>query len=848
MTAALSTPRSGAAVLFAMVVSVVGTVRGADPDYGARKTWYESPSLSVMTGFIYEPLKPYTIYEWKESLGEKFDADRWVKDFKEVGAQHMVFYDKWIDGLVFHDTKTTSFKTKRDFVRELAAACQRGKLPLVFYFNAISDGNPEFDKWSLLDRRGKPIVFSPNWPTRYQTLHSPFRQKAVEQVRELMSNYGPIHGIWHDIFHERLSTSSKWVAQGYEKMYNERFDDASPERLAEFNTRTLAGYLDEIEAIRREQQQETCIYTSNGSGSSFLPAGLWTRWVGSRLNYLFNEGHGFARNDELARMAWVLPKPLEINFLLNQSWFTPLKDEAPPAKWTEKEVIAGTAIAVCQGASVHFAITPGYSGVFGEDLQRAKAAGAWFRQVEPFLKNARPYADVAIVLGTPSADGPGLPAGNSLWRSFQASSRGAWNQAIAMGDALGRAGIFSQLLYDTNLGGNWPESPAGFRAVLVPELAVLDEAHTERLRQYVRSGGGLIAFGHASMLDARGVLRDDYALGDVFGARCRGELSFPAKLHATQVKTDSDYSREFAAGHLVDGLPAAWASGNTPMPHWAEITLPEPVSVAAVELTSRQGPYLVTDIDIEAGEKGDWKLLNSVRGATNRVISAKLDPPVRTRAIRVKILRELYEGTDRQYADVEAIRLLDEAGRDLSSKRAVSIPLVATEEGFRRTLEAHPVSFPPMAIDLEPTTAEVIAKLDQEGGPPAILRNQYGSGEAILIATSEATFLGHAAPWNTLCRLTVGKPTLSSSDEAKLRYRFILTTLRDVHVLHVIDRVAEGPKFRAAEVAISLETERFGGLREIRLVGAAEALPAREADGLITFVVRPDPVASIILR
>ena len=104
-----------AVLLFALAVSPLA----------AEDTWYDSPSLSIMTGFIYEPLKPYTIHQWKDTLGSEFDADRWAKDFKEAGAQHLVFYDKWIDGLVFHDTKTTRFKTKRDFVRELAAACQR---------------------------------------------------------------------------------------------------------------------------------------------------------------------------------------------------------------------------------------------------------------------------------------------------------------------------------------------------------------------------------------------------------------------------------------------------------------------------------------------------------------------------------------------------------------------------------------------------------------------------------------------------------------------------------------------------------------------------------------------------
>jgi hypothetical protein len=96
------------------------------PTAADRPCWHSAPTLSVMTGFIYEPLSPYPVEKWLENLGSRFDADRWIADFKEVGASHVVFYDKWIDGLVFHDTKTTNFKTRRDFLGELAAACQRG--------------------------------------------------------------------------------------------------------------------------------------------------------------------------------------------------------------------------------------------------------------------------------------------------------------------------------------------------------------------------------------------------------------------------------------------------------------------------------------------------------------------------------------------------------------------------------------------------------------------------------------------------------------------------------------------------------------------------------------------------
>lgn len=797
----------------------------------AEETWYDSPSLSIMTGFIYEPLQPYTIDEWKEGLGNEFDADRWVTDFKEAGAQHLVFYDKWIDGLVFHDTKTTAFKTDRDFVRELAAACQQYNLPLVLYFNAVSDGNPEFDEWSLLDREGNPIVFNPRWPTRYQTLHSPFRQKAVEQVRELLSNYGSVHGIWHDIFHERLHTSSPWVTQSYQEMYDEEFERAPSARLAEFNARTLAGYLDEIDAIRKELHQDDCIFTANGSGSAFLASNVWTREVGSRLHYLFNEGHSFAANDRLAQMAWVLPKPLEINLLLNSSWFTPMEDTPPPPAYTEKQVITATAIAVCQGASIHLALTPGHSGLFGEDLEHAKAAGAWFRGVQPWLKEAQPYADVAIVLGTPAADGPGLPAR-------------AWGQVLALRDALTHAGLFSRFLYDTEQGGSWPDSLAELSAVIVPELAALDDAHIDHLRRYVEEGGHLIAFGRASMLDAKGERRQHYALGDVFGVRYRGELTLPPRQQETQVKVDSEYSAEFAGKHLIDGEPTAWASDATPMPHWIEITLPEAADVATVELISRQGPYLVTDIDVEVKDRDGWNVVGSVREATTRELSIKFNP-VPAQTIRVKILRELYQGEDRQYADVEAIRVLDKAGRDCSTRRG--IPIVAAPENLLQMLADAPLAFPAHVLDVESKSAEVIAHLDSKDDPPAILKNHYGKGDAILVTTGDQSFRRKEDLSTILNSLAVGKPTLSVNDEAKARYRFVLTRTGGRHVLHVIDPVAAGAEFQAANVEVSLDTQRLGQLREVRLVNEEQGIPSQQKSERLTFVVRPDPVASIVL-
>ncbi len=790
----------------------------AAPARAAEAPWYRAPTLAIMTGFIYEPLKPYTIHEWAKGLGSRFDADRWVADFKAAGASYLIFYDKWIDGFVFHDTKTTGFKTRRDFVRELADACHRGGLRLVLYFNAISDGNPEFKKWATHDRSGRPIVFGLRWPTGYQTLHSPFRQVSVAQVRELLTNYGRIDGLWLDIFGERLNTSSEWVARGYEKMYGTPFGKATGATLAEFNARTLAGYLDEVRAIAAKHQPD-CVWTANGSGGHMLAAGVWGKWVGARLDYGSAEGRSLGRDDQLARMAWASPKPLEIGLLINSSWFCPIKDTPPPAGKTPKQAIAATAIAMCQGASIYLAMTPGHSGLFGDDLKVAKAVGAWFRATEPVLRDAQPYADVGIV--------PGSPA-----------------QAAAMSGALARAGVFSRLLRGRGAGSE--PSPNDYRAIVLPEQAALSKQSIEQLRQYVKQGGRLVAFAHASMLDESGKRREHYALGGIFGARYKGEVTFPAAVRQTLVKVDSEYSPQFVGRHLVDGRPTAWASGGTPMPHWAEILLPETVEVAKIELVSRQGPYLVADIDIEAHDGKTWRLIKSVRGAKTRLISAPLKAPVRTRQIRVKILRELYQGQDRQYADVEASRVFDAAGRDRSTNRAATATLVAAAPDAERAFGSKLPSFLPMAVGVEPTTAEVLARLNDKNRSPAILRNRHGRGEAILITVPEAALRGSESFWTGLRRLVLGKPTLVCKEAA--RYRIIPTRVAGKHVLHVIDRHAARPKYAADDVTISLEAERFGGARAATLVGATAPLKTTRDGGRMVFSLRPDPVASVLLR
>jgi len=47
---------------------------------------------------------------------------------------------------------------------------------------------------------------------------------------------------------------------------------------------------------------------------------------------------------------------------------------------------------------------------------------------------------------------------------------------------------------------------------------------------------------------------------------------------------------------------------------------------------------------------------------------------------------------------------------------------------------------------------------------------------------------------------------------------------------------------------VSLRSERLGRITEARLIGTKESLSLKKENGLLTFTVRPDPVAGVVLQ
>jgi len=132
-----------------------------------------------------------------------FDADRWVQLAHDAGMKYIVITAKHHDGFAMYNSAVSDYNIIRrtpwakDPMLALAAACKKYGLKLCFYYSLGRDWeNPDVPT---------------NWPTKAgrsntwdypdedaKDLSKYVENKVKPQLRELLTQYGPIGIIWFD--------------------------------------------------------------------------------------------------------------------------------------------------------------------------------------------------------------------------------------------------------------------------------------------------------------------------------------------------------------------------------------------------------------------------------------------------------------------------------------------------------------------------------------------------------------------------------------------------------------------------------------------------------------------------
>jgi alpha-L-fucosidase len=177
-----------------------------DAKFGMFIHW----GLFSQTGGSWNGKNYYGISEWMMNRGKipaaeyakiakrfnpsQFNAKEWAKVAKDAGMKYMVVTAKHHEGFAMFDSKVSDFNIvaatpyHKDPMKELSQAVRDEGLKFGFYYSQYLD-------WHEPNGGGNTWDFDKN-KKDYQAY---YHTKSIPQIKELLSNYGPLGVVWFDM-------------------------------------------------------------------------------------------------------------------------------------------------------------------------------------------------------------------------------------------------------------------------------------------------------------------------------------------------------------------------------------------------------------------------------------------------------------------------------------------------------------------------------------------------------------------------------------------------------------------------------------------------------------------------
>jgi hypothetical protein len=140
----------------------------------------------------------------------------------------------------------------------------------------------------------------------------------------------------------------------------------------------------------------------------------------------------------------------------------------------------------------------------------------WHAKHERYLRNERPLARVGMVYSQQTAE---------FYGGEQAREK-VENEILGFYQGMVEARIPFEMVHDGLMD---EEHLSGFRTLILPNIAALNEAQCAQVRAFAARGGSVVASYETSLYDAWGAARKDFGLAELWGASFDGRREGPMR-------------------------------------------------------------------------------------------------------------------------------------------------------------------------------------------------------------------------------------------------------------------------------------------------------------------------------
>ena len=152
---------------------------------------------------------------------QEFNAAEWVRIAKSAGMKYIAFTSRHHDSFSNWDTKQSDWNIMntpygKDIVRQLADECHKQGMKLVLYYSILDWMRSDYQYETGRTGKGSGRTEKSDWNSYINFMKA--------QLTELLTNYGPIAGIWFDghwdqTEHENRTDQTTYVDWHYPEIY-----------------------------------------------------------------------------------------------------------------------------------------------------------------------------------------------------------------------------------------------------------------------------------------------------------------------------------------------------------------------------------------------------------------------------------------------------------------------------------------------------------------------------------------------------------------------------------------------------------------------------------------------------